>query len=55
MIAPIQLQYICSYTILANPEVEQHAPNTCNTYQSKLVPGDSIIDNTKCEGPTSRP
>ncbi len=27
---------IISYPILANPEVEPHAPNT---YQSKLVPG----------------
>ncbi len=39
MRAPIQLQYIFSYTILANPEVEPHAPNT---YQWKLVPSDSI-------------
>ena len=40
MRAPIQLQCIFSYAILANPEVEPHAPNT---YQSKLVPGGSII------------
>ncbi len=39
MRAPIQLQCIFSYVILANPEVEPHAPNT---YQSKLVPSDSI-------------
>ena len=51
MRAPIQLQCIFSYTILANPEVEPHAPNT---YQSKLVPSDSINSN-KCEGSTSRP
>ncbi len=49
--APIQLQCIFSYTILANPEVEPHAPNT---YQSKLVPSDSSNSN-KCEGSTSRP
>ncbi len=49
--APIQLQCIFSYTILANPEVEPHAPNT---YQSKLVPGGSIKSN-ECEGSTSRP
>ena len=42
MRVPIQLQYIFSYTILANHEVEPHAPNT---YQSKLVPGGSIIPN----------
>ena len=35
MRAPIQLQWIFSYTILANPKVEPHAPNTC---QSKQVP-----------------
>ena len=34
MIAPIQLQCIFSFIILANPEVESHAPNT---YQSKPV------------------
>ncbi len=28
MRAPIQLQCIFSYTILANPKVEPHAPNT---------------------------
>ncbi len=28
MIAPIQLQCIFSYTILANPELEPRAPNT---------------------------
>ncbi len=39
MTAPIQLQCIFSYTILGNPVLEPHAPNT---YQSKLVPGDSI-------------
>ncbi len=39
MRAPIRLQCIFPYTILANPEVEPHAPNT---YQSKLVPSDSI-------------
>ncbi len=37
-------------TILANPEVEPHAPNT---YQSKLVPG-GFINSNKCEGSTSR-
>ncbi len=42
MIAPIQLQCIFSYTILANPGMEPHAPNT---YQSKLVPGDYIYSN----------
>ena len=46
MRAPIQLQCIFSYTILANPDVEPHAPNT---YQSKLAPGGSINGN-KCEG-----
>ena len=51
MRAPIQLQCMFSYTILANPKVEPHAPNT---YQSKLVPSDSINSN-KCEGSTSRP
>ncbi len=51
MRAPIQLKSIFSYTILANPEVESHAPNA---YQSKLVPGGSIYSN-KCEGSTSRP
>ncbi len=50
MRAPIQLQCIFSYTILANRKVEPHAPNT---YQSKLVPSDSI-DSHKCEGSTSR-
>ena len=45
MRAPIQLQCIFSYTILANPEVEPHAPDT---YQSKLLPGVSINSN-KCE------
>ncbi len=30
MRASIQLQCIFSYTILANPEVEPHAPNTYN-------------------------
>ncbi len=50
MRAPIQLQCIFSYTILANPEVEPHAPNI---YQSNLVPSDSINSN-KCEGSTSR-
>ena len=44
MIAPIQLQCIFSYTILANPEVEPHAPNT---HQSKLLPSGSINRN-KC-------
>ncbi len=39
-----------SYTILANPEVEPHAP----TYQSKLVSSDSI-NSKKCEGSTSSP
>ncbi len=39
MIAPIQLQCIFSYTILTNPEVEPHAPNT---YQSKWAPVGSI-------------
>ncbi len=39
MRAPIQLQCIFSYTVLANPELEPHAPNTCNTYQLKQVPG----------------
>ena len=43
MIALIQLQCIFSYTIQTNPELEPHAPTT---YQSKLVPGDSI---NKCE------
>ncbi len=43
MISPIQIQCIFSCTILANPEVEPHAPYT---YQSTLVPG---------EGSTSRP
>ena len=47
--APMQLQF--SYTILANPKVEPHAPNT---YQSKLVPGGSNNSN-KCEGSMSRP
>ncbi len=51
MRACIQLQCIFFYTILANPEVEQHAPNT---YQSKLVPSVAINSN-KCEGSTSRP
>ncbi len=51
MRAPIQLQCIFSYTIVANPEVEPHAPNT---YQSKLVPSGSI-DSNKREGSTSRP
>ncbi len=51
MRAPIQLQYIFPYTILANPEVEPHAPNT---YKSKLVPG--VFNNSKkSEGSTSRP
>ena len=50
MIAPIQLQCIFSYTILANREVEPHAPDT---YQSKLVPSGSI-NSIKCEGSTSR-
>ena len=50
MIAPLQLQCIFLYTILANPEVEPHARNT---YQSKLLPGGSINSN-KCEGSTSR-
>ncbi len=35
--AKMYFSYI--YTILANPEVEPHAHNT---YQSKLVPSDSI-------------
>ncbi len=39
-----------SYTILANPELEPHAPNA---YQSKLVP-DGLINDNKCEGSTSR-
>ncbi len=39
------------YTILANSELKPHAPIS---YQSKLVPGGSIISN-KCEGSTSRP
>ncbi len=51
MIAPIQLQCIFSHTILANPELEPHAPNT---YQSKLVPSGSI-NNNKHEESTSRP
>ncbi len=34
------LQCIFSYTMLANPEVEPHAPNT---YQSKLVPSGSTL------------
>ncbi len=51
MRAPIQLQWLFSCTILANPEVEPHATYT---YQSKLVPSDSINSN-KCEGSTSRP
>ena len=38
MRAPIQLHCIFSYTILANPEVEPHAPNT---YESKPLPGGS--------------
>ncbi len=42
MRAPIQLKCVFSYTILANPEVERHAPDT---YQSKPVPGDSINSN----------
>ncbi len=46
MRAPIQLQCIFSYAILANPGVEPHAPNT---YQSKLLPSVSINSN-KCEG-----
>ncbi len=50
MRAPIQLQCIFSYAILANPEVEPHAPNT---YQSKLVPGGSI-NNNECKGSTSK-
>ncbi len=50
MRSPIQLQCIFPYTTLVNPEVEPHAPNT---YQSKLVPSDSINSN-KCEGSTSR-
>ena len=53
MRAPIQLQCIFPYIILANPEVEPHAPNTC-TYQSNLVPSDSN-KSIKCEGSTSRP
>ncbi len=44
MIAPIQLQCIFSYSILAYPEVEPLAPTT---YKSKLVPGGSINSN-KC-------
>ncbi len=40
--APIELKCIFSYTILANPEVEPHAPNT---YQSNLVPSNSINSN----------
>ncbi len=51
MRAPIQLQCIFSCTILANPEVEPHAPYT---YQSKLVPSVSINSN-KSQGSTSRP
>ncbi len=51
MRAPIQLQCIFSYTILANPEVEAHAPNT---YQSKLVLVGSINSN-KRERSTSKP
>ena len=51
MIAPIQTQCIFSYTILADPELEPHAPST---YQSKLVIGGSINSN-KWEGSTSRP
>ncbi len=51
MRAPILLQCIFSYIILANPEVEPHAPNTC---QSKLVPSDAI-NSIKCEGSISRP
>ena len=50
MRAPIQLQCIFSYTILANPELEPHSPNT---YQLKLGPGGSINSN-RCEGSTSR-
>ena len=51
MIAPIQLQCIFSYTILANPEMKPDAPNT---YQSGLVPSCSI-NSIKYEGSTSRP
>ena len=51
MRAPIQLQCIFSYTILANSEMEPHAPNT---YQPKLVPSDSVISN-ECKGSVSRP
>ena len=40
MRAPIQLQCITSYIILANPEVEPHAPNT---YQSNQVPDGYIL------------
>ncbi len=47
MIAPIQLQCIFSYAILANPELEPHAPNT---YQSKLRPGGSINHHTNMRG-----
>ncbi len=50
MRAPLQLQCLFSYTILAIPEVEPHAPHT---YQSKPVPCVSINSN-KCEGSTSR-
>ncbi len=46
MRAPIQLRCMFSYTILANPEVEPHAPNT---YQSILVPSDSF--NSTCRKP----
>ncbi len=42
MKAPIPLQYIFSYSILANPEMETRAPNTC---QSKLVPVGSITQS----------
>ncbi len=34
---PIQLQCIFSYTILANPDVEQHAPNTYSTFYNYPV------------------
>ncbi len=40
-----------SYAILANPELEPHAPNT---YQSRLVL-DGSINSKKCDGFISRP
>ena len=37
MRAPIQLQCIFPYTILANPEVEPHAPNTYTQEKTRVV------------------